>query len=80
MNALIPTIWAAGGLLLFLAAANFFLPKKLNYAENLPKLTPILRQIFVSHPEGAARVICRHDDNDFPAHEIFPGRATTTNW
>src|SRR5437870_12711056 len=49
MIALIPTIWTAGGLLLFLAAANFFLPKKLNYAENLPKLTPILRQIFIVH-------------------------------
>jgi hypothetical protein len=49
MNALIPTIWAAGGLLLFLAAANFFLPRKLDYAGNLPKLTPILRQIFVVH-------------------------------
>ena len=36
MNALIPTIWAAGGLHLFMAAANFFLPQKLNYAENLP--------------------------------------------
>ena len=38
------------GLLQFVtAAANFFLPSKLHYRENLAKVTPIIRQIFIIH-------------------------------
>ena len=32
-----------------IAGANFFLPRKLNYKENLERVTPIIRQVFVVH-------------------------------
>jgi hypothetical protein len=39
----------AGALQLIIAAANFFAPAKLHYRENLIKLSPIVRQIFIVH-------------------------------
>jgi hypothetical protein len=39
----------AGVLQLVIAAANFFLPTKLHYRENLAKVSPIIRQIFTVH-------------------------------
>jgi hypothetical protein len=42
-------IQIAGGLQLITAAANFFLPAKLKYRENLAKVSPIIRQIFTVH-------------------------------
>jgi hypothetical protein len=47
MTWLIPAIWLAGGLQLAVASANFFAPKKLNYRENLARLSPIVREIFL---------------------------------
>ena len=32
-----------------IAGANFFLPRKLNYKENLERVAPIIRQVFVVH-------------------------------
>ncbi len=49
MKTLIPYIYVAGALQLIIAAANFFLPKKLCYAENLAKVAPIIRQVFIIH-------------------------------
>jgi hypothetical protein len=49
MKNLIPFIYAAGALHLLIASANFFLPKKLRYAENLAKVAPIIRQVFIIH-------------------------------
>lgn len=49
MRTLIPFIYAAGALQLLIAAANFFLPKKLRYAENLAKVALIIRQVFIIH-------------------------------
>lgn len=49
MNALVPYIWLAGGVHLLIAAANLLLPSKLHYRENLSKVSPIIRQIFVVH-------------------------------
>jgi hypothetical protein len=46
---LIPWIWIAGGLQLGIAAVNIALPKKLAYRENLARLSPIVRQIFIVH-------------------------------
>ena len=46
MNPLIPMLWSAGGVQLLIASANFFAPRKLHYAENLAKVTPMVRQIF----------------------------------
>jgi len=42
-------IEVAGVLQLITAAANFFLPAKLHYRENLAKVSPIIRQIFTIH-------------------------------
>lgn len=43
------SIQFAGALQLITAAANFFLPSKLYYRENLAKVSPIIRQIFTVH-------------------------------
>jgi hypothetical protein len=43
------SIQLAGVLQLITAAANFFLPAKLHYRENLAKVSPIIRQIFTVH-------------------------------
>jgi hypothetical protein len=42
-------IQLAGALHLFVACANFALPKILSYRENLAKVTPIIREIFFVH-------------------------------
>jgi hypothetical protein len=44
---LIPLVWAAGGVQLLIASANFFLPKELDYRGNLAKLSPIVREVFL---------------------------------
>ncbi len=50
MNPLLPLAVQGAGILQFvIAAANFFLPAKLNYPENLAKVSPIVRQIFTIH-------------------------------
>jgi hypothetical protein len=47
MHPLIPYIWAAGAAQLLVASASLFAPKMLHYRENLAKLAPIVRQIFI---------------------------------
>ena len=49
MHPLVPYLWAAGGVQLLMAAANAVLPGKLHYRENLAKVAPIIRQIFIVH-------------------------------
>ena len=49
MTDFVPWIWAAGGLQLLIASANFALPKKLAYRENLSRVSPIVRQVFIVH-------------------------------
>ena len=49
MNPLVPAIWLAGGIQLFIVAMNVPLPRVLRYREELEKLSPIVRQIFVVH-------------------------------
>ena len=39
----------AGALQLVIAVANFFLPSKLRYRENLANVSPIIREIFTIH-------------------------------
>ncbi len=46
MNTLIQV---AGVVHLLIASVNFFLPRELRYAENLPKLPTLMRQIYVVH-------------------------------
>jgi len=49
MNSLIVLIWIAGTIQMIIAAANIFLPRKLQYRQNLNKVSPIVRQIFIIH-------------------------------
>jgi hypothetical protein len=49
MRVLLQLLWLAGFVQLAIASANFFLPAKLNYKENLSRVSPIIRQIFVVH-------------------------------
>src|SRR5690348_18479381 len=49
MSSLVPYIWAAGAIQLVIASANFFLPARLHYRENMAGMSPILRQISIIH-------------------------------
>ncbi|HXX44906.1 MAG TPA: hypothetical protein VEJ38_09270 [Candidatus Acidoferrales bacterium] len=49
MNRLIWLIWAAGFVQLAILAANFVVPGHLNCRENLAKVTPMIRSVFIVH-------------------------------
>lgn len=49
MKPLIPLLWAAGAVQLMILAANFVLPKKLSCRENLSRVSPMIRAVFVVH-------------------------------
>ena len=49
MNAMVPFVWVAGGIQLSIAVSNFWVPGILHYRENLEKVTPMVRQVFVVH-------------------------------
>lgn len=49
MPTLILALWIAGFVQLAIALANFVLPRKLNYRDNLSRLAPMVRQIFIVH-------------------------------
>ena len=49
MNPLIPYIWLAGAVQLFIVAMNVPLPRVLGYREQLARVSPIIRQIFIVH-------------------------------
>lgn len=49
MTNLTPWIWLAGGIQLVIVAANYFLPKKLDYRGNLARVSTIVRQVFIIH-------------------------------
>jgi hypothetical protein len=49
MRGLLWLLWLAGFVQIAIAFANVFLPDKLNYNENLSRVSPIVRQIFVVH-------------------------------
>src|SRR5258707_6310575 len=49
MRVLFLSLWLAGFVQLAMAFANLFIPKKLNYRDNLSRVAPIIRQIFVVH-------------------------------
>jgi len=49
MRPLIPWLWMAGAMQLVIIAANFALPKKLRCRENLVKVSPMIREVFVVH-------------------------------
>src|SRR5713226_6820266 len=49
MRGLLQLLWLAGLVQVAIASANLFLPAKLKYRENLARIAPIIRQIFVVH-------------------------------
>jgi hypothetical protein len=49
MNPLVPFLWIAGAVHLSIAVSNIWVPGILHYRENLAKLSPIVRQVFVVH-------------------------------
>jgi len=49
MNRLVPYLVAAGVVQWVIAAANIFIPGKLRYGENIARLTPIVREVFIVH-------------------------------
>lgn len=49
MRVLLMCLWVAGFVQLAIASSNLFIPKKLKYRENLSRVAPIIRQIFVVH-------------------------------
>ncbi len=49
MRGLLQLLWLAGLVQVAIAFANIFLPAKLRYRENLSRVSPIIRQIFVVH-------------------------------
>ena len=49
MRALLQLLWLAGCVQVAIASANLFLPAKLKYRQNLSRVSPIIRQIFVVH-------------------------------
>ena len=49
MNPLIPWIWACGAMQILDAAANLVVPRKIQSRENLGRVTPIFRQVFLVH-------------------------------
>ena len=49
MHPLVPWIWAVGAIHLAIVAGSALLPGKLQLHENLAKLPPFLRQVFLVH-------------------------------
>ena len=49
MRGFLQLLWLAGLVQVAIAFANVFLPAKLKYRENLSRVSPIIRQIFVVH-------------------------------
>ena len=49
MSPLVPWLWAAGAVQLLISAANVFVPRILSYKDNLSKISPIVRQVFIIH-------------------------------
>ncbi|HKE34205.1 MAG TPA: hypothetical protein VKB66_03340 [Candidatus Acidoferrum sp.] len=49
MPSLLQLLWLGGLVQVAVAFANLFLPAKLKYRENLSRVAPIIRQIFVVH-------------------------------
>jgi len=49
MRTLIPWLWVAGGMQLVIIAANFVVPKKISCRENLARVSPMIRSVFIVH-------------------------------
>jgi hypothetical protein len=49
MNVMVPFLWTAGAVQLAIAISNLWVPDLLHYRENIARLSPMVRQVFVVH-------------------------------
>jgi|SRR5215469_3794475 len=49
MQSLIPWVWAAGAVHLAILGANFVVPGKISCRENLARVSPMIRTVFIVH-------------------------------
>jgi hypothetical protein len=75
MHPLIPYIWAAGAAQLLVASASLFAPRMLHYRENLAKLAPIVRQIFIVMNCYIVLVPVASPGSTSASPAIWPGKA-----
>ena len=64
MNPLVPWLWAAGMVQLLISAANVFVPRILSYKDNLSKISPIVRQVFIIHSVYVVMVVVGFSGRD----------------
>lgn len=57
MDILLKCLWIAGLIQLAIFLANFYLPFKLQYRENISPLKPFFRQVFITHAGYVAGVV-----------------------
>ncbi len=57
MNIIRSCLLAAGIIQVAIVLANFYLPGKLRYRENLARVTPIIRQVFFVHAVYVAGIV-----------------------
>lgn len=57
MQILLKCLWIAGLIQVAIFLANFYLPSKLRYRENISHLAPFFRQIFITHAAYVAGVV-----------------------
>ena len=75
MRSILLFLWLAGFVQIAIACANLFIPKKLNYQENLSRVAPIIRQIFVVHSAYIVGVVLLFAVVTFSfAEELASGR------
>ena len=56
MGSIVPFLWAAGAIQLLDVAVNLALPSRIGCRENLARVSPLVRQVFVVHWFYRARV------------------------
>jgi len=75
MHGLLQLLWLAGLVQVAIAFANVLLPAKLKYRENLSRVSPIIRQIFVVHSAYIVGVVLLFAALTFEfARELASGR------
>jgi hypothetical protein len=49
MQILRECLWVAGFIQIAMVLANFYLPRKLDYRGNISRMSPLVRQVFITH-------------------------------
>jgi len=75
MQILLKCLWIAGLIQMAIFLANFYLPFKLRYRQNISPLTPFFRQVFITHAGYIAGVVLLFSIVTFSfAGELASGR------